>query len=487
MRAVEEALEAQGRGDELRSANASLAAAVGGSTWTAPPPAGVLKKKGSKVVIAEVSDSEDSDSDEEDVLEPEPEDEEEEDPDLIPHPDDAKTREGLVGWLDEQQSNFRVDKEYRARMLARYGSKGGHLKAVQDVVARYAAKMSRAPLNTRAPRMDIEKRMDVTDGKAGYKKAVGNLNAADKGPTLADPAKIGADTLAGKGRAEKALENERMDAMKEAEAAGERGDKDAMDMWIDKVDSLDSVLGRVKAVAKPRVPPSAEEQTAQAAKAEVLKDEGNGAFQQGQHTKAIEIYTAALSALGDVMDVEKVASSNATKVAVHNNRAMAFLQSGRASACVADASVVLGLEPENSKALFRRALARRQLGGAMNSSMAVKDLERVVAVQPKNAAAQRELVGARSDARAAVLAGKSTATKRPAAAVKQQPRRVAVIEADTSDDSDDDEGDEEMPALQARCDAAAAPQQQVKEAARRVVVEEDSDESDSDDEEDELD
>ena len=107
-------------------------------------------------------------------------------------------------------------------------------------------------------------------------------------------------------------------------------------------------------------------------------------------------------------------------------------------------------------------------------------------LQPGNAAAQRELAGARGDARAAVIAGKSAAAKRPTASGKQLPRKLAVVEADSSDDSDDDE-------VEAAAPAQVPPQQvaEAKEAPRRVVVvEEDSEdesEEDSDDEEDELD
>jgi hypothetical protein len=453
MRAVQEALEAQGRGGELIAAEAGLAKAIGGLT---PPEAP------RSVQIVE-------ESDEDDEPEPEPEqadeDKEDEDPDLVPHPDDAKTREGLAGWLDEQLSNFRVDKAYRERMLSRYGSKGGHSLAAQKVVARYAAKIDASP----APY--------IADGKAGYAKQIASLNEAGKGPTLANPAKIASDTMAGKGRAETALEQERADAMVEAEAAAKRGDEAAMKQWIDKVESLDSVLGRdasasAKKRAEQRAPPTAEDQAAAAARAEQLRAEGNTACSEGEYARAIERYTGALNSLALADSGGGGGGTKAAKIAVHNNRAMAFLQSGQGGACVADASVVLSMEPENPKALFRRALARRKLGGAGNWSGAVADLEALVALQPSNAAAQRELAGARGDARAAMLeSNKQPAKPKPAA---QQPRRVAVVETDSSSEEEEpqEEAEEEEPAAAA---AAAAP--------RRVMVVE---ETDSDDE-DELD
>ena len=474
MRAVKEALAAQGKGDELIAAEANLASSI----------RSLPTQERSRAVQIE------EESDDDDKLEPEPEtaDEEEDDfdPDLLPHPDDAKTREGLAGWLGEQLSNFRIDKSYRERMLARYGSKGAHTQAMQKLVERYAKQIQSAP----APY--------ISDGKEGYAKQIARLNKPGEGPELANPAKIAADTMAGKGRAEAALEHERAEAMRDAEAAAQRGDKDAMRQFVDKVESLDALLGRDLPSAKsskPRAPPTAEEQATAAARAEQLRVEGNAACEVGEFESAVEKYSSALSAVAVCVTDTESLSIRAAKVAIHNNRAMAFLRCGKVAACIADASVVLGMEPDNPKALFRRALARRKLGGAANWAGAVQDLETLVDLQPNNAAALRELAAARGDARAASM---STQPRRVAVVEtdssseeeeqqQQQPeppassgtaRRVAVVEETDSDDENvvvQMEGQRQQPDPQARSDAA-----------RRVVVVEDTD-SEDEESDDELD
>ena len=160
-----------------------------------------------------------------------------------------------------------------------------------------------------------------------------------------------------------------------AKFGGETGEKQR---WL-------SVVGdRREAEERPApAPPTEEEKAAAAAEAEQRRVEGNEAFKGGDYGAAIARYTEALGALGAVDDEQ----ARSLKAAVHNNRAMAFLSSGQASAAAADASVVLTLQPDNPKALFRRALARRKLGGATHCQAAVDDLEAVCALQPANAAA----------------------------------------------------------------------------------------------------
>ena len=474
MLAVREALAAQGQSDELNAAEAELTKSIGG---LAP----------SRAVQIE----EDSDGDDELDPEPEPSAEDDIDPDLLPHPDDAKSRDGLAGWLDEQLSNFRVDKEYREKMVARYGSKGGHTQAMQKIVERYAKTIDSGP----APY--------ISDGKEAYAKQISRLNKPGDGPTLADPAKIAADTLAGKGRAEKALEHERAEAMQKAEAAAERGDKAAVEQFVQKVESLDAILGRDLLSAKsaePKAPLTAEEQVAAAEQAEQLRAAGNAACEDGDFVSAIERYSSALSALTGCTSDPEIPSIRAAKIAIHNNRAMAFLRSGKVSACVADASVVLGMEPDNPKALFRRALARRKLGGPANWTGAVSDLEALLELQPSNAAALRELALARGDARAASLSNQPRrvavveADSSSEEEDQQQPdppapsdtaRRVVVVEETDSDDDDDDGGDDDDDDAGLQNDAQSDPPAPNGIARRVVVVEE----TDSDDEvsEDELD
>lgn len=105
-----------------------------------------------------------------------------------------------------------------------------------------------------------------------------------------------------------------------------------------------------------------------------LRQEGNALFKAGDAAGAELAYSRAL----------ELEPSSAV---LFSNRALVRLQLGRFSDAVADCDASLQLEA-TPKALLRRAAALRALGDV---ETAMLDLKRVLALEPKNAQARREL------------------------------------------------------------------------------------------------
>jgi tetratricopeptide (TPR) repeat protein len=231
------------------------------------------------------------------------------------------------------------------------------------------------------------------NGAEDYDRVISTLNPDDSGPKLPDPGRLA------------------------AQLRGETVQEHVTDWpYLEKSGPE---------MAEPRPPISAaaeaaraQEQRASALKIDALKLAGNTALQQGDHKDAIQQYTQGLG-LVDKLGEE---ARNEARMALHNNRSMAFLQAGQAAAAVADASVVLQvrrcnlsarrvayacpllysltlccglhcqhLESGNPKALFRRGLAYKKMG---NFKLAIHDLEKLCNAQPANAAARQELASA---------------------------------------------------------------------------------------------
>lgn len=82
-------------------------------------------------------------------------------------------------------------------------------------------------------------------------------------------------------------------------------------------------------------------------------------------------------------------------VQLYTNRALAWSSLGNQDDCLKDASYVLeNLDGENSKALFRRAMAYKSKGQLAKASI---DLEALVKVEPKNPHAKKELIAIKSE------------------------------------------------------------------------------------------
>jgi HSP20 family molecular chaperone IbpA len=136
------------------------------------------------------------------------------------------------------------------------------------------------------------------------------------------------------------------------------------------------------------------------------------------------------------------------RVSWHNNRAAALLQLGQHPEAEAAATEVLALETSNLKALFRRGTARASQFKWLG---AVRDLEKVVELSPKNSKAAAQLEQAReqlekhrqaeeeaemqkaAEAEAALRAAKEE--KRKASEAKMQEAAKAAAEAAAGGDA----------------------------------------------------
>ncbi|CAI2186949.1 18465_t:CDS:10 [Funneliformis geosporum] len=105
------------------------------------------------------------------------------------------------------------------------------------------------------------------------------------------------------------------------------------------------------------------------------KETGNVFFKKGNHSKAIEHY-------GKAMELDP-------KEAVYViNRAMAYLKLQKWEDAELDCTIGLMLHPDNTKALWRRGIARRELG---KLEEAKKDLQDALHLEPHNKAVKEEL------------------------------------------------------------------------------------------------
>ncbi|EJD36485.1 clathrin heavy-chain terminal domain-containing protein, partial [Auricularia subglabra TFB-10046 SS5] len=98
------------------------------------------------------------------------------------------------------------------------------------------------------------------------------------------------------------------------------------------------------------------------------KADGNAAYTKAQYPTAIEHYEKALKQIGDQ---EEEGHGGVIRAVILNNRAIAYLRSGKHKEAVADASLSLELQPHNWKALRTRGSAQIAL---RNFDSAVTDI-----------------------------------------------------------------------------------------------------------------
>uniref|UniRef100_A0A1I7RKR3 TPR_REGION domain-containing protein n=2 Tax=Bursaphelenchus xylophilus TaxID=6326 RepID=A0A1I7RKR3_BURXY len=103
--------------------------------------------------------------------------------------------------------------------------------------------------------------------------------------------------------------------------------------------------------------------------AEQLKEDGNKRFQRGEYQEAIDLYTEAL----------QLQPENALRIVLYRNRAMVRLKIEDYEGAENDCDKVLELDGADSKALYRRALAREQLEKV---GQAFKDAKEAARLQP---------------------------------------------------------------------------------------------------------
>ncbi|CAN0034758.1 unnamed protein product [Lampetra fluviatilis] len=108
-----------------------------------------------------------------------------------------------------------------------------------------------------------------------------------------------------------------------------------------------------------------------AVRAEKEKQKGNDAFRAGDFAEALAYYTRSIAAL--------------PTAACYNNRALAHIKRATWDDALRDCNTVLGLEPNNIKALLRRALVYRERG---RDASARSDLLTVLELDQHNTQAQ---------------------------------------------------------------------------------------------------
>ncbi|XP_008933709.1 PREDICTED: mitochondrial import receptor subunit TOM34, partial [Merops nubicus] len=109
-------------------------------------------------------------------------------------------------------------------------------------------------------------------------------------------------------------------------------------------------------------------------RARTLKEEGNELVKKGNHKKAVEKYSESL----------KLSQECAT----YTNRALCYLALQQYQEAVQDCTGALRLEPNNVKALYRRAQAFKELKDYKSS---IADIKSLLKTEPKNTAALRLL------------------------------------------------------------------------------------------------
>jgi tetratricopeptide (TPR) repeat protein len=118
------------------------------------------------------------------------------------------------------------------------------------------------------------------------------------------------------------------------------------------------------------------------------KVRGNQHYARQQYDEAIAEYSRAIAhcPVGEDAGAEEAKDHLAV---FFSNRAAAFLMQSRHAECVADASASLSLQPQNAKALSRRAKAHEALD---QLAEAVEDLKALVALDASDRDAAKNLV-----------------------------------------------------------------------------------------------
>ncbi|BFZ01434.1 hypothetical protein BsWGS_04473 [Bradybaena similaris] len=150
---------------------------------------------------------------------------------------------------------------------------------------------------------------------------------------------------------------------------------------------------------------------------ESLKTKGNQYVQKGQYQEAVKCYSSCISMCPD-------------QVASYTNRALCYLKLNKASDAEADCDKALGLQSNNPKALYRRALARKM---CQKYKLSLQDLIELLKLEPKNSAAQTEI-----DAIKQLYKEELEMLKKKATAEKESKirKRVKIEEVDDEEEED---------------------------------------------------
>jgi len=123
---------------------------------------------------------------------------------------------------------------------------------------------------------------------------------------------------------------------------------------------------------QPRTNPDGSTMTA----AQIAKNEGNDLFRASKYEAAIEAYARALSMKPDASD----------RTTILSNRAACYMQFHSYENVIRDCTEAVQIQPQNTKALIRRALACE---GLEKWQKALDDFRAVLAIDPSASVAQQ--------------------------------------------------------------------------------------------------
>lgn len=142
-------------------------------------------------------------------------------------------------------------------------------------------------------------------------------------------------------------------------------------------------------------PISNEPATTGKSREDLEREEGNAHYKRGDYVAAIKCYTRCLG-------------FNARNAVVLSNRAMAFLKNREYAKAEDDCDLALRIDSNHVKSLSRRATARNALG---KHRLALLDLERAAALDPKSRQLQTQAVSTKELMRAAIKRAPAQTTK----------------------------------------------------------------------------
>lgn len=125
--------------------------------------------------------------------------------------------------------------------------------------------------------------------------------------------------------------------------------------------------------------------------AKIQKDKGTKYLTANKINLAIKAYKKVFKYLDPVSDFgdDLREQRNNLALATHLNLALCYLKTEENLLAKEECTKALELDPQNEKALFRRGQAHL---GLASPEIAIKDFQEVLKVQPKNAAASKQII-----------------------------------------------------------------------------------------------
>lgn len=122
-----------------------------------------------------------------------------------------------------------------------------------------------------------------------------------------------------------------------------------------------------------------------------LREQGNESFKQSQFKKAVNYYSQAIHTILDPLNIKEtdedlgslqnVLKKDDCLVKCFNNRAQCYIKLESFKKAIEDANKVILANADDTKALFRRSQALKELNRFDES---LRDAKRLIQIEPKN-------------------------------------------------------------------------------------------------------